>query len=120
MMDEEEEAVGLARDVESPILNAGNECIWQLVRSDDYEQIHSSVNSRFRLYRASFLNIHGESEDHFQTEFNKASYSKLAYEWLCYETLKTLSFRHYFENVRFIPMVLCSLLRCRGTISSMR
>ena len=107
-------AVGLARDVAGPIPNAGNTCIWQLVRSVDYEQIHSFVNSKFRLYRASYLNIHGQSEDHFRTEFNKASYSKLAYEWLCHETLKTRSFRHHFEDVRFIPMVCVSNLNdCR-------
>ena len=107
-------AVGIARDVAGQIPNAGNTCIWQLVRSVDYEQIHSFVNSKFRLYRASYLDIHGQSEDHFRKEFNKASYSKLVYEWLCHETLKTRSFRHHFEDIRFIPMVCVSQLNdCR-------
>ena len=99
-----------AGELEEPQLKAEANHIWQFVRSEEYVKIHPSVNWKFRLYRESYPNNHQHSEERIRTDFNKASYYKLVYEWLCDESLKTHSFRHYFRNIRFIPMVSVSNL----------
>ena len=61
-----------AGELRNAQLKAEKKRIWKLVRSEDYERIHSFVNWRFRMYRASYPNNHEHSEDHIRTELNNS------------------------------------------------
>jgi hypothetical protein len=84
--------------------------VMMLLRPQDQVQLQIFLKNKYNQYQLTSCDSLESTQAQCLLAFSRDSYFQNIFEFLLIETLRTRSFRHCFQENKFVPLVPCSIL----------